>query len=125
VPNRPSGLARDGGDRGVATHNMRDERRPPRSSRGSVAGVGAVLLVAMSIPVMLNCARPDARLSVLAATPDPRPSGSWQVLAAECCWGALTAVAGALTVPGVAAAFLLLSVPVVAIVGAVTRERLW
>jgi hypothetical protein len=47
-----------------------------------------------------------------------------QVLAAVVL-GALTAAVGALTVPGVAAAFLLLSVPVVVVVGAITGERLW
>jgi uncharacterized membrane protein len=39
--------------------------------------------------------------------------------------GVVTAAVGAMTVPGVAASFLLLSVPVVVIVGWVTDERLW
>jgi len=39
--------------------------------------------------------------------------------------GVLTAAVGALTAPGVAAGLLLLSVPVVVVVGWITDERLW
>jgi hypothetical protein len=40
-------------------------------------------------------------------------------------FGVLTAVLGAMTVPAVAASILLLSLPVVVIVGGLTTERLW
>src|SRR5882757_585436 len=104
----------------VATYNMRDDGATviPRI----VAGVGAVLLVAMSIPVMRNV--PGPMLTSVLRQHQILVLRILQVLAAVLL-GALTAVAGPLTVPGVAAAFLLLSVPVVAIVGAITGERLW
>ncbi|MBB5165780.1 tetratricopeptide repeat protein [Mycobacterium sp. AZCC_0083] len=104
----------------VATYNMRDDGATviPRV----VAGVGAVLLVAMSIPVLRNV--PGPMLTSVLRQRQILAVRILQLLAAVVL-GALTAVAGALTVPGVAASFLLLSVPVVAMVGAITGERLW
>ncbi|MCU1699334.1 MAG: hypothetical protein JWR34_5397 [Mycobacterium sp.] len=103
----------------VATYNMRDDGATviPRV----VAGVGAVLLVAMSIPVLRNV--PGPMLTSVLRQRQILAVRILQLLAAVVL-GALTAIAGALTVPGVAAAFLLLSVPVVAVVGAITGERL-
>jgi tetratricopeptide (TPR) repeat protein len=104
----------------VATYNMRDDGATviPRV----VAGVGAVLLVAMSIPVLRNV--PGPMLTSVLRQRQILAVRILQLLAAVVL-GALTAIAGALTVPGVAAAFLLLSVPVVAVVGAITGERVW
>ena len=87
-----------------------------------VAGVGAVLLVVMSIPVLRNV--PGPMLTSILRQHKILVVRVLQVLAAVVL-GAVTAVVGALTVPGVAAGFLLLSVPVVMIVGAVTGERVW
>jgi hypothetical protein len=105
----------------VATYNMRDDGGATVIPR-IVAGVGAVLLVAMSIPVMRNV--PGPMLTSVVRQRQILAVRILQLLAAVVL-GALTAVAGALTVPGVAASFLLLSVPVVAMVGAITGERLW
>jgi hypothetical protein len=76
----------------------------------------------MSIPVMRNVSG-----SMLTSVLRQRQILAIRILQllAAVVLGALTAVAGALTVPAVAASGLLLSVPVVAVVGAVTGERLW
>jgi Flp pilus assembly protein TadD len=87
-----------------------------------IAGVGAVLLVVMSIPVVRNV--PSPMLTSVVRQRQILVLRILQLLAAAVL-GAVTAAVGALTVTGVAAGFLLLSVPVVAIVGAVTDERLW
>jgi tetratricopeptide (TPR) repeat protein len=87
-----------------------------------IAGVGGALLVAISIPVLRNV--PGPMLTSVLRQRQILVVRILQVLAAVLL-GAVTAVAGALTVPGVAAGFLLLSVPVVMIVGAITDERLW
>jgi Flp pilus assembly protein TadD len=105
----------------VATYNMRDDGGATVIPR-IVAGVGAVMLVTMSIPVMRNV--PGPMLTSVLRQRQILAVRILQLLAAVVL-GALTAVAGALTVPGAAAAFLLLSVPVVAMVGAITGERLW
>lgn len=105
----------------VAAYNIRDGGGTTVIPR-IIAGVGAVLLVVMSIPVLRNV--PVPMLTSVLRQRKILVLRILQVLAAVVL-GALTAVAGALTVPGVAAGFLLLSVPVVAIVGAVTDERLW
>jgi tetratricopeptide (TPR) repeat protein len=104
----------------VAAYNMRDDGATviPRI----IAGVGAMLLVAMSVPVVRNV--PGAMLTSVLRQHQILAVRIVQLLAAVVL-GALTAVAGAMTVPGVAASFLLLSVPVVVIVGGLTGERLW
>jgi Flp pilus assembly protein TadD len=104
----------------VATYNMRDDGATiiPRI----IAGVGAVLLVAISIPVMRNV--PGPMLTSVLRQHQILVVRILQLLAAVVL-GVVTSAVGALTVPGVAAGFLLLSVPVVGIVGAVTDERLW
>ena len=86
------------------------------------AGVGAAVLVAMSIPAVRNVPGPmftsvlrERKILVVRIL---------QLLAAVVL-GALTAAVGALTAPGVAAGLLLLSVPVVVVVGWITDERLW
>jgi Flp pilus assembly protein TadD len=105
----------------VAAYNMRDGGGATVIPR-IIAGVGAVLLVAMSIPVMRNVPVP-----MLTSVLRQRQILAIRILQllGGVVLGAVTAAVGALTVPGVAAGFLLLSVPVVAIVGAVTDERLW
>jgi Flp pilus assembly protein TadD len=87
-----------------------------------IAAVGAVLLVMMSIPVMRNVSG-----SMLASVLRQRQILAIRILQllAAVVLGALTAVGGAMTVPAVLASVLLLSVPVVAIVGGITGERLW
>ncbi|MCW2520881.1 MAG: hypothetical protein JWR46_3500 [Mycobacterium sp.] len=105
----------------VATYNMHDHGGATVIPR-IIAGVGMAVLVAMSIPVVCNVPGPIL-ISVLRQR-QMLVVRILQVVAAVVL-GALTAVAGAMTVPGVAASFLLLSVPVVAIVGVITGERLW
>jgi hypothetical protein len=105
----------------VATYNMRGDGGTTVIPR-IVAGVGAVLLLAMSIPVMRNL--PGPMLTSVLRHRQILAVRILQVLAGVVL-GALTAVIGALTVPAVAASFLLLSVPVVVIVGGITGERLW
>jgi hypothetical protein len=105
----------------VAAYNMRDDGATTAIPR-DIAGVGAVLLVVMSIPVVRNV--PSPMLTSVVRQRQILVLRILQLLAAAVL-GAVTAAVGALTVTGVAAGFLLLSVPVVAIVGAVTDERLW
>ncbi|KAA0080221.1 hypothetical protein CIW52_25990 [Mycolicibacterium sp. P9-64] len=105
----------------VATYNLHDHGGTTVIPR-IIAGVGAVLLVAMSIPVMRNV--PGPMLTSVLRQRQILVLRILQVLAAVVL-GVLTAVAGALTVSAVAAGFLLLTVPVVAVVGAITGERLW
>jgi hypothetical protein len=87
-----------------------------------LAGVGAVLLMVMAIPVLRNV--PGPMLTSVLRHNQILVLRVLQLVAAVLL-GALTAAVGALTVPGVAAGFLMLSVPVVMIVGGVTGERLW
>jgi tetratricopeptide (TPR) repeat protein len=105
----------------VATYNMRDDGGTTVIPR-IIAGVGAVLLMVMAIPVIRNV--PVPMLTSVLRQRQILVLRILQLLAAVVL-GALTAVAGALTVAGVAAGFLLLSVPVVVIVGGITDERLW
>lgn len=105
----------------VATYNMRDDGGAAVIPR-IIAGVGAVVLVAMSIPVLRNV--PGPMLTSVVRQRQILVLRFLQLIAAVVL-GVVTAAAGAMTVPGVAAGFLLLSVPVVVIVGGVTDERLW
>jgi tetratricopeptide (TPR) repeat protein len=105
----------------VATYNLHDHGGTTVIPR-IVAGLGAVLLVAMAIPAIRNV--PGPMLTSVLRQRQILVVRIVQVLAAVVL-GPLTAVAGALTVPGVTAGFLLLSVPVVVVVGAITDERLW
>jgi Flp pilus assembly protein TadD len=105
----------------VATYNMRDDGGATVIPR-IIAGVGAALLLAMSIQVMRQL--PGPMLTSVLRQRQILAVRILQVLVAVVL-AALTAVVGAMTVPAVAASFLLLSIPVVGIVGALTRERLW
>ena len=105
----------------VAAYNIRDGGGATVIPR-IIAGVGAVLLVVMSIPVMRNV--PGPMLTSVLRQHQILVVRILQLVAAVVL-GVVTTVVGALTVPGVAAGFLLLSVPVVVIVGGVTGERLW
>lgn len=87
-----------------------------------VAGLGAALLLVTFARVMRELPRQTLK-SVLRQ----RQMLAVRILQlfAGVVLGALTAIVGAMTLPAVAASFLLLSLPVVGIVGALTRERLW
>lgn len=105
----------------VATYNIGDSGGTTAIPR-ILAGVGAVLLVVMSIPVLRNV--PGPMLTSVLRQHHILVVRILQLVAAVVL-GALTAAVGALTVPGVVAGLLLLSVPVVMIVGGFTGERSW
>jgi Flp pilus assembly protein TadD len=87
-----------------------------------VAGVGAVLLLAFLTQLTRQLPR-----STLISIVRQRQILAIRILqlSAGAVFGALTAIAGAMTVPAVLASVLLLSLPVVTIVGGLTKERLW
>jgi tetratricopeptide (TPR) repeat protein len=87
-----------------------------------IAGIAAVLLVVMFVGVMREIPG-----NLLKAVLRQRQMLAVRIvqLGAAVVLGALTAVLGAMVVPAVLASYLVLSLPVVVIVGWLTGERLW
>jgi Flp pilus assembly protein TadD len=105
----------------IATYNLHEHGGATVVPR-TIAGVGAVLLLVTYTRVMHRLPRRTLK-SVLRQR---------QILAIRILqlfsgvvFGAQTAMLGALTVPAVLASVLLLSLPVVVVLGGLTNERLW
>lgn len=105
----------------IATYNLRDDGGATVIPR-IVAGVGAVPLLVVFARMMREVPR-----STLTSVLRQRQILAIRILQllAGVVLGVLTAVLGAMTVPAVAASIVLLSLPVVVIVGGLTTERLW
>ncbi|BBY17203.1 hypothetical protein [Mycolicibacterium litorale] len=105
----------------ILTYTLGEDGHPTVILR-IVAGVGALALVVMYARVMRDM--PGRQLKSVARQRQMLAVRILQLVAAVVL-GALTAAIGAMTVPAVAASVLVLPLPVVVIVGAVTGERLW
>lgn len=105
----------------VATYNLRENGGATVIPR-IVAGVGAVVLAAVLTQIMRQLPR-----STLISVVRQRQILAIRILQVftGAVLGALTAIAGAMTLPAVLASLLLLSLPVVVVVGGLTNERLW
>ncbi|MGE2713289.1 tetratricopeptide repeat protein [Mycolicibacterium litorale] len=105
----------------ILTFTLHEDGRPTAIPR-IVAGIGAVALIVMAARIMR-----EVPTRTLGAVLKKRQILAIRIvqLAAGAVFGTVTALFGAMTVPAVLASVLVLSLPIVVIVGGLTGERLW